>query len=93
MNTTPTENKQLIARYLQALSVQGKTTEIVARFVSEPGLAAHIKDVESAFPQYSSWPRSSLPSATSWRCVPRSTVYTRAPSSASPQRAARYRRG
>ncbi len=52
MNTTPTENKQLIARYLQALSVQGKTTEIVARFVSEPGLAAHIKDVESAFPQY-----------------------------------------
>ena len=41
MNTTPTENKQLIGRYLQALSGQRKTAEIVARFVSDPGLAAH----------------------------------------------------
>ncbi len=54
MNATPTENKQLIGRYLQALSGQRKTGEIVARFVSDPGLATHIQDVEAALPEYSS---------------------------------------
>ena len=52
MNTTPTENKQLIGRYLQALSGQRKTVEIVAGFVSDTGLDAHNKHVDAAFPEY-----------------------------------------
>jgi predicted ester cyclase len=51
MSSTSTESKQLVGRYLQALSGQRKTPELVAEFVTDPHLAAHIRDV-AAFPEY-----------------------------------------
>ena len=53
MNSTVTECKQLIGRYLQALSGHRKTPDLVAQFVVDPHLAAHIQDVEAAFPESS----------------------------------------
>lgn len=52
MSSTSSEPKQLVARYLQALSGQRKTPELVSGFVSDSHLAAHIRDVEAAFPEY-----------------------------------------
>lgn len=52
MNLTSTETKQFVGRYLQALSGQAKTPELVARFVSDQALAEHIHQVEAAFPAY-----------------------------------------
>jgi hypothetical protein len=51
MNTI-SENKQLIASYISALSGQPKTPELAARFVSDPLLLEHIREVEAAFPAY-----------------------------------------
>ena len=45
-------NKQLVAKYLEALSGRPKTADIIARFVSDPSLIEHIKQVESGFPCY-----------------------------------------
>lgn len=52
MTLSSTESKQLIGRYLQALSGQPKTPELVTRFVEDPGLAEHIYQAEAAFPAY-----------------------------------------
>jgi predicted ester cyclase len=52
MSFSSVESKRLIGRYLQALSGQEKRPELVARFVSDPCLAAHIRQVEAAFPFY-----------------------------------------
>jgi predicted ester cyclase len=52
MTPTASESKQLIRRYLQAISGQAKTPGLVAGFVSDPTLQTHIKDVEAAFPAY-----------------------------------------
>lgn len=52
MSVSTTDSKQLIGRYLQALSGQAKTPELVARFVSDASLAEHIQQVEAAFPAY-----------------------------------------
>ena len=52
MSLTSTERKQFVGRYLQALSGQAKTPELVARFVSDRALAEHIQQVEAAFPAY-----------------------------------------
>ncbi len=45
-------NKQLITNYLNALSGQPKTPQLVAQFVSDPDLMKHIQDVEAGFPAY-----------------------------------------
>jgi predicted ester cyclase len=52
MTMTGSESKQIVERYLHALSGHVKTPELVARFVSDPHLADHIRDVETAFPEY-----------------------------------------
>ena len=52
MSTNVSQNKQLIAEYLNALSGHPKTPELVARFVSEPSLVEHIGQVEAGFPSY-----------------------------------------
>ena len=52
MTATPAECKQLIGRYLQALSGQAKTPELVGRWVSDAHLAEHIDQAEAAFPCY-----------------------------------------
>ena len=46
------ENQNLIAEYLGALSGRAKTPEVVAKYVADPSLAAHIAEVEAAFPAY-----------------------------------------
>jgi len=51
MNST-TDNKQLVAQYLQALSGKPKTPELVARYVSDDALAEHIHQAETGFPSY-----------------------------------------
>src|SRR4029078_13207713 len=45
-------SKRLILTYLEALSGKPKTGDVVARFVSDAGLAEHIRQVEAAFPAY-----------------------------------------
>jgi predicted ester cyclase len=52
MTSSSAENKQLIGRYLQALSGQAKPPSLVERFVSDPALAEHIRHAEAAFPFY-----------------------------------------
>jgi len=52
MSLSSSESKQFVGRYLQALSGQPKTPELVARFVSDAALAEHICQVEEAFPAY-----------------------------------------
>ena len=52
MTTTTADNKQLVGRYLQALSGQAKPQALVSKFVSDAGLAEHIHQVEAAFPFY-----------------------------------------
>jgi predicted ester cyclase len=49
---TPSENKQFVARYLEALSGKAKTPELVVRFVSDPALVEHIHQAEAGFPSY-----------------------------------------
>lgn len=46
------ENRELIGRYLQALSGQTKPASIVAQYVADPVLAEHIGRTEAAFPMY-----------------------------------------
>jgi predicted ester cyclase len=52
MTHSSTDSKQLVGRYLQVLSGQAKTPELVARFVADASLAEHIRQVEAAFPAY-----------------------------------------
>ncbi len=52
MSHSSTESKQVVARYLQAISGRAKTKELVKRFVSDPSLAEHIRQTEAAFPAY-----------------------------------------
>ena len=49
---SPSENKQFVAQYLQALSGKAKTPELVGRFVSDPALVEHIHQAEAGFPSY-----------------------------------------
>jgi predicted ester cyclase len=46
------ENKTLITEYLRAVSGHTKKPELVAKYVADPKLAAHIAEVEAAFPNY-----------------------------------------
>jgi len=46
------ENKDLITEYLRALSGRAKNPELVGKYVTDPKLAAHIAEVEAAFPAY-----------------------------------------
>jgi len=52
MNSTAADNKEFVIEYLRSLSGQVKTAELVARFVSDPALAEHIRQAEAAFPRY-----------------------------------------
>jgi len=52
MGLSSIESKQFVGRYLQALSGQAKTPALVERFVSDPALVEHIRQVEGAFPAY-----------------------------------------
>ena len=52
MASNTADSKQLVERYLRAISGQVKTPDLVARYVSDPHLAEHIHQVEAAFPGY-----------------------------------------
>jgi predicted ester cyclase len=52
MSLTAMQSRQFVERYLEALSGRSKTPELVNGFVSDAALAAHIRDVEAAFPAY-----------------------------------------
>jgi len=52
MTPTAGESKHFVGRYLQAISGQAKTPDLVAQYVSDPTLADHIRQVEAAFPLY-----------------------------------------
>lgn len=45
-------NKELIERYLEALSGRPKPPELVAQFVDDDSLRHHIQMFEAAFPSY-----------------------------------------
>jgi hypothetical protein len=45
-------DKDLITEYLHALSGREKNPELVGKYVTDPKLAAHIAEVEAAFPAY-----------------------------------------
>jgi predicted ester cyclase len=49
---SPSENKQFVEQYLQALSGRAKTPALVGRFVSDPALVEHIHQAEAGFPSY-----------------------------------------
>jgi predicted ester cyclase len=52
MNSVAIDSKQLIREYLNALSGQPKTEELLDRYISDPGLKEHIQLAENAFPEY-----------------------------------------
>jgi len=52
MSSSTAQSRQFIEDYLNALSGQPKTDELVARLVSDPSLVEHIRQVEAAFPAY-----------------------------------------
>ncbi len=46
------DNKDLIRRYLDAISGNPKPRELIERFVTDPDLVEHILQSEAAFPKY-----------------------------------------
>ena len=52
MSPAANDNTQFVTRYLATLSGQAKPVDLVARFVSDPDLVEHIRQVEAAFPRY-----------------------------------------
>ena len=52
MSSAVNDNTQFVTRYLETLSGQAKPVDLVARFVSDPDLVEHIRQVEAAFPKY-----------------------------------------
>lgn len=52
MSTLTVESKQLIEEYLNALSGQPKTEELLDRYISDASLKEHILQAEAAFPGY-----------------------------------------
>lgn len=52
MSASTKQSRQLVTRYLEALSGKAKTPDLVAEFVADPALSEHIAQVEAAFPEY-----------------------------------------
>ena len=46
------KNKEFILEYYNAISGHDKTPELLARFITDPELLAHITFFEGAFPRY-----------------------------------------
>lgn len=52
MKATIMESKELITEYLRDLSGKPKTEELLDRYISDAALKEHIREFESAFPEY-----------------------------------------
>ncbi len=52
MSPIAIDSRQLVQEYLNALSGQPKTEELMDRYISDPALKEHIRMAEAAFPEY-----------------------------------------
>jgi predicted ester cyclase len=52
MKATIMESKEMITEYLRDLSGKPKTEELLDRYISDAALKEHIREFESAFPEY-----------------------------------------
>jgi predicted ester cyclase len=52
MTTLIVESKELMTQYFRDLSGKPKTEELLDRYISDPALKEHIREVEAAFPTY-----------------------------------------
>lgn len=52
MSAVTIDSKALIMQYFHALSGQTKTEELLRRYITDPSLKEHIRQVEAAFPGY-----------------------------------------
>jgi predicted ester cyclase len=52
MTTTAISSKQLIVEYLQALSSNPRTEELIDKYVADPTLKTHIFEFDAGFPGY-----------------------------------------
>jgi len=77
MSSSTAQSRQFIEDYLNALSGQPKTDELVARLVSDPSLVEHIRQVEAAFPAYELIVQRSSRRETWWRCEAHSAGSTK----------------
>lgn len=46
------ESKELMTEYFRDLSGKPKTEELLDRYISDPALKEHIREVEAGFPEY-----------------------------------------
>ncbi len=46
------ESKELMTEYFRELSGKPKTEELLDRYISDPALKEHIREVEAGFPEY-----------------------------------------
>lgn len=52
MKALAMESKELMTEYFRDLSGKPKTEELLDRYISDPALKEHIREVEAAFPEY-----------------------------------------
>jgi predicted ester cyclase len=52
MSASVVESKELMAEYFRDLSGKPKTEEVLDRYISDPALKEHIREVEAGFPEY-----------------------------------------
>jgi predicted ester cyclase len=52
MKALAMESKELMKEYFRDLSGKPKTEELLDRYISDPALKEHIREVEAAFPEY-----------------------------------------
>jgi predicted ester cyclase len=52
MASVTIDSKQLIKDYVNAMTANPKTEDLIDRYVSDPGLKEHIRQAEAAFPGY-----------------------------------------
>lgn len=52
MKALVVESKELMAQYFRDLSGKPKTEELLDRYISDPALKEHIREVEAGFPAY-----------------------------------------
>ena len=46
------ESKELMTEYFKDLSGKPKSEEMLDRYISDPALKAHIREIEAGFPEY-----------------------------------------
>lgn len=52
MASVTIDNKQLIKDYVNAMTANPKTPDLINQYVSDPALKEHIRQTEAAFPRY-----------------------------------------